>query len=118
MHARISYSGSLKTLRLPGLLATSFLVLSSLQAQDAKIAADNWKYSRDFYSKVHLVAIAKLDFGSAGMPISNMTVIQTAVRKEYRPATLSLREKTEKPGYYRMIGPKRASRLTRKLPSD
>jgi tetratricopeptide (TPR) repeat protein len=66
MHARISYSGSLKTLRLSGLLATSFLVLSPLQAQDAKFAADNLKYSRDFYAKVHFVAIAKLDFGPAG----------------------------------------------------
>jgi len=37
-----------------------------LPAQDAKFAADNLKYSRDFYSKVHFVAIAKLDFGSGG----------------------------------------------------
>jgi tetratricopeptide (TPR) repeat protein len=37
-----------------------------LRAQDAKFAADNLKYSRDFYSKVHFVAIAKLDFGPAG----------------------------------------------------
>ena len=33
---------------------------------DAKFAADNLKYSRDFYSKVHFVAIAKLDFGAGG----------------------------------------------------
>ena len=33
---------------------------------DAKFAADNLKYSRDFYSKVHLVAIAHLSLGSAG----------------------------------------------------
>jgi len=33
---------------------------------DAKFAADNLKYSRDFYSKVHLVAIANLSLGSAG----------------------------------------------------
>ena len=33
---------------------------------DAKFAADNLQYSRDFYSKVHLVAIANLDFGAAG----------------------------------------------------
>ena len=33
---------------------------------DAKFAADNLKYSRDFYSKVHFVAIANLDFGAAG----------------------------------------------------
>jgi tetratricopeptide (TPR) repeat protein len=37
-----------------------------LRAQDAKFAADSLKYSRDFYSKVHLVAIAKLDFGPGG----------------------------------------------------
>jgi tetratricopeptide (TPR) repeat protein len=37
-----------------------------LRAQDAKFAADNLKYSRDFYSKVHFVAIANLDFGAAG----------------------------------------------------
>jgi tetratricopeptide (TPR) repeat protein len=66
VHARISYSGRLKTLRLPGLLATLLLVLSSLRAQDAKFAADNLKYSREFYSKVHFVAIAKLDFGPSG----------------------------------------------------
>jgi tetratricopeptide (TPR) repeat protein len=37
-----------------------------LRAQDAKFAADSLKYSRDFYSKVHLVAIANLSLGSAG----------------------------------------------------
>lgn len=37
-----------------------------MQAQDAKFAADNLKYSRDFYSTVHFVAIAKLDFGPGG----------------------------------------------------
>jgi tetratricopeptide (TPR) repeat protein len=37
-----------------------------LRAQDAKFAADNLKYSHDFYSKVHFVAIAKLDFGPGG----------------------------------------------------
>jgi len=31
-----------------------------LRAQDAKFFADNLKYSRDFYSKVHFVAIAEL----------------------------------------------------------
>ena len=66
MHAGISYSGRLKTLRLPGLLATSLLVLSSLPGQEAKFAAENLKYSRDFYSKVHFVAIANLSLGSAG----------------------------------------------------
>jgi hypothetical protein len=33
---------------------------------DAKFAADGLRYSRDFYSKVHFVAIAKLDFGAGG----------------------------------------------------
>jgi tetratricopeptide (TPR) repeat protein len=33
---------------------------------DAKFAADNLKYSRDFYSKVHFVAMANLSLGSAG----------------------------------------------------
>jgi tetratricopeptide (TPR) repeat protein len=33
---------------------------------DAKFAADNLKSSRDFYSKVHFVAIASLDFGAGG----------------------------------------------------
>jgi tetratricopeptide (TPR) repeat protein len=42
------------------------LALPALRAQDAKFAADNLKYSRDFYSKVHLVAIANLSLGSAG----------------------------------------------------
>jgi tetratricopeptide (TPR) repeat protein len=37
-----------------------------LRAQDAKFAADSLKYSRDFYLKVHFVAIANLSLGSAG----------------------------------------------------
>jgi len=49
-----------------GIAATSVFVLSTLGAQDAKFAADSLKYSRDFYSKVHLVAIATLDFGAGG----------------------------------------------------
>lgn len=40
-------------------IATAALV-TTLQAQDAKFVADNVKYSRDFYSKVHFVAIAQL----------------------------------------------------------
>ncbi len=36
------------------------VVSTTLLAQDAKFAADNLKYSRDFYSKVHFVAIAEL----------------------------------------------------------
>src|SRR6266516_5425488 len=49
-----------------GIAATSIFVLSTLRAQDAKFAADSLKYSRDFYSKVHLLAIATLDFGAGG----------------------------------------------------
>src|SRR5204862_5552459 len=37
-----------------------------LALYDAKFAADSLKYSRDFYSNVHFVAIANLDFGSSG----------------------------------------------------
>src|SRR6266581_5924221 len=44
----------------------SFLLVATLRAQDAKFATDNLKYSRDFYSKVHFVAIANLSLGSAG----------------------------------------------------
>jgi len=43
-----------------GLIGISLLILSASQAQDAQFAADNLKYSRDFYSKVHFVAIAIL----------------------------------------------------------
>jgi tetratricopeptide (TPR) repeat protein len=49
-----------------GLFAVSILVLSTSRAQDAKFATDNLKYSRDFYSKVHFVAIVNLSLGSAG----------------------------------------------------
>jgi tetratricopeptide (TPR) repeat protein len=34
--------------------------------ENTEVAADDLKYSRDFYSKVHFVAIANLDFGAAG----------------------------------------------------
>jgi tetratricopeptide (TPR) repeat protein len=49
-----------------GFAAILFLILSTLWAQDAKFAADSLKYSRDFYSKVHFVAIVNLSLGSAG----------------------------------------------------
>jgi hypothetical protein len=42
----------------------ALLGVTTLAAQDAKFAAENLKYSRDFYSKVHFVAIANLSFGS------------------------------------------------------
>jgi len=41
-------------------MAASILLLATSRAQDAKFATDNLKYSRDFYAKVHFIAIAKL----------------------------------------------------------
>jgi hypothetical protein len=41
-------------------IAASILLLATSRAQDAKFATDNLKYSRDFYAKVHFIAIAKL----------------------------------------------------------
>jgi hypothetical protein len=43
-----------------GIAAISILILSTLHAQDAKFAANNLKYSHDFYSNVHFVAMASL----------------------------------------------------------
>ncbi len=42
------------------------LVLSTLQAQDAQIVADNLEYSREFYAGVHFSAIVTLPRASAG----------------------------------------------------
>jgi hypothetical protein len=39
-------------------LAASILLLATARAQDVKFATDNLKYSRDFYAKVHFIAIA------------------------------------------------------------
>ncbi len=50
-------------------LAISLLVGFSTTGraeENTVVAADNLKYSRDFYSKVHFVAIANLSLGSAG----------------------------------------------------
>jgi len=41
-------------------VAASILLVATLHGQDAKFATDNLKYSRDFYAKVHFIAIAKL----------------------------------------------------------
>jgi tetratricopeptide (TPR) repeat protein len=49
-----------------GIAAILIIILPTLHAQDAQFAADNLKYSRDFYSKVHFVAIVNLSLGSAG----------------------------------------------------
>src|SRR5262245_13134163 len=42
-----------------GIGAMSFLVLCTLEAQDAKIVADNLEFSREFYSGVHFSAISE-----------------------------------------------------------
>jgi hypothetical protein len=41
-------------------ISASVLFLATSRAQDPKFATDNLKYSRDFYTKVHFIAIAKL----------------------------------------------------------
>src|SRR5438067_2137203 len=43
-------------------LAVLLAITPILRAQDAKAGAENMKYSRDAFSKVHMVAIAKLTF--------------------------------------------------------
>src|SRR6266496_5642422 len=43
-----------------GFVTVSLLVLSTSQAQDAKIVADNLEFSREFYSGVHFSTIASL----------------------------------------------------------
>jgi hypothetical protein len=58
-HTSIPMKPNLSSLFL-SIAAISLLVLSTLRAQDAKFFADNLKYSRDFYSKVHFVAVAEL----------------------------------------------------------
>jgi len=45
--------------KIVGVIAISVLVLSTSQAQDAKIVADNLEYSREFYSGVHSSVIAE-----------------------------------------------------------
>jgi tetratricopeptide (TPR) repeat protein len=45
--------------KIVGVIAISLFVLSTLQAQDAKVVADNLEYSREFYSGVHFSAIAE-----------------------------------------------------------
>jgi hypothetical protein len=40
-------------------VSVSVLFLATARAEDAKFATDNLKYSRDFYGKVHLIAIVR-----------------------------------------------------------
>ena len=59
------YRHSLRGIGLAVLLLVGFSTTGRAE-ENAEVAADNLKYSRDFYSKVHFVAIAKLDFGAGG----------------------------------------------------
>jgi tetratricopeptide (TPR) repeat protein len=72
-----------------GIAAISVLVLSKLQAQDAKMVADNLEFSRDFYSGVHFSAISesKPSFGYQRYPDDGPERIQcdqgTFARKQH-----------------------------------
>jgi tetratricopeptide (TPR) repeat protein len=68
LHCMASYQpGNNKTIQPPANAAALPEKESGQSAlPDARFAADSLKYSRDFYSKVHLVAIATLDFGAGG----------------------------------------------------
>jgi len=74
-----------------GFVAVSLLVLSTSQAQDAKIVADNLEFSRDFYSGVHFSAIAesKPSFGYQRYPDNGPERIQcdsgTFARQDGKP---------------------------------
>jgi hypothetical protein len=57
---QLAVKGFLMARKFVGVAAIWVFVLSPLRGQDAKFAADNLKYSRDFYSKVHFVAMASL----------------------------------------------------------
>ena len=61
-----------------GFVAVSLLVLSTSQAQDAKIVADNLEFSREFYAGVHFSAIAesKPSFGYQRYPDNGPERIQ------------------------------------------
>jgi hypothetical protein len=52
--------------RVFGMVLAGVLVAASLEAQDAQSAAASMKYSRETYAKLHMVAIATLDFGAGG----------------------------------------------------
>jgi len=46
--------------KITAVVALSVLTLANLGASELEMVIDNLKYSRDFYSKVHFVAVAKL----------------------------------------------------------
>ncbi|PYI70662.1 MAG: hypothetical protein DMF02_08300 [Verrucomicrobia bacterium] len=57
---QLAVKGFLMTRKFVGVAAISVFVLSPLRGQDAKFAADNLKYSRDFYSKVELASLIQV----------------------------------------------------------
>ena len=59
------YRHSLIGIGLAVLLLVGFSTTGRAE-ENTEVVADNLKYSRDFYSKVHFVAIANLDFGAGG----------------------------------------------------
>jgi tetratricopeptide (TPR) repeat protein len=59
------YRHSLIGIGLAVLLLVGFSTTGTAE-ENTEVVADNLKYSRDFYSKVHFVAIANLDFGAGG----------------------------------------------------
>jgi tetratricopeptide (TPR) repeat protein len=59
------YRHSLIGIGLAVLLLVGFSTTGRAE-ENTQVAADNLKYSREFYSKVHFVAIANLDFGAGG----------------------------------------------------
>ena len=67
--------------KIVGVIAISLFVLSTLQAQDADIVADNLEYSREFYSGVHFSAIAESapSFGYQRYPDNGPERIQCAL---------------------------------------
>jgi tetratricopeptide (TPR) repeat protein len=75
--------------RCVGFVAVSLLVLSTSQAQDAKVVADNLEYTREFYAGVHFSTIAesKPSFGYQRYPDNGPERIQcdqgTFARKQH-----------------------------------
>ncbi len=65
---------------------------------DSSFAVESLKYSRDFYSKVHLVAIASISFGPGGTVEFKYDRYPNGAPSGFRLATASSRERMEKIG--------------------
>jgi len=85
---------------------------------DAKFAADNLSTAGIFIRR-SISSRLRISISARGARRnSNMTVIQTAVRNEFRLATTSLPARMERHGSSRTIGVKPVSRSMHKQPSD